>query len=262
MTESHTRHLDLGDFSIREVVHEGSTLVPPHTHGRPYATIVFTGMLTDQSGGSTEILSAGDVLFRPGGSVHENAIGEPGSHGVIIDFANSFLEPFCLIQGSSRSLRLRSDALSGVPERIVEELRSDDPLAPMVLRGLVLEMVGTGLRLTRPTAPGPAPAWVVQARQRIETGFGSHLSIGDVAAEVGVTPLRLRHGLRRWYGRTFAELLREARIAAALAMLEADKPLREIAIECGFHDQAHFTRAFRETRGISPQRYRLRYRRR
>lgn len=255
-----SRSLELGDFSIREVIHEGSTLVSPHLHARAWTTIVVAGTLTDQADDSTEFLSAGDVLFRPPGR-HENAIGASGSRCVVIDFAPSFLDPFCRIQGAMRSVRLRSDTLGGIPERISGELRSDDPLASMVIRGLVMEMIGTGLRITRSNA-GPPPAWVVRARQMIESGFSSRLSIADAAAEAGVTPLALRHGLRRWYGKTFAELLRETRIAVALEMLESGVPLRDVAIQCGFHDQAHFTRAFRETRGISPQRYRMRFLRR
>jgi AraC-like DNA-binding protein len=50
--------------------------------------------------------------------------------------------------------------------------------------------------------------------------------------------------------------LDERRIETATRMIHSDVPLRHVALECGFYDQAHFTRVFRAARGVSPSRYR------
>jgi transcriptional regulator GlxA family with amidase domain len=39
-------------------------------------------------------------------------------------------------------------------------------------------------------------------------------------------------------------------------MLSSDAPLSEIAINCGFADQAHFSRQFRRTMGDTPNTWR------
>jgi AraC-like DNA-binding protein len=39
-------------------------------------------------------------------------------------------------------------------------------------------------------------------------------------------------------------------------MLSSDAPLSEIAINCGFADQAHFSRQFRRTTGYTPSTWR------
>jgi AraC family transcriptional regulator len=39
-------------------------------------------------------------------------------------------------------------------------------------------------------------------------------------------------------------------------MLETDEALSQIAFACGFSDQAHLSRIFRRTQGISPARWR------
>ena len=46
------------------------------------------------------------------------------------------------------------------------------------------------------------------------------------------------------------------RLEQAREYLEAGSPLAETAVDCGFSDQAHFTRHFRNAYGISPGRWR------
>ena len=50
------------------------------------------------------------------------------------------------------------------------------------------------------------------------------------------------------------EWLRQQRVAKARQLLlETDMALTDIAMECGFFDQAHFCRVFLRSQGLSPQ---------
>jgi AraC-like DNA-binding protein len=51
--------------------------------------------------------------------------------------------------------------------------------------------------------------------------------------------------------------LRQRRLeAAADALAQSEQPLLEIALEAGFADQPHFTKAFRKFSGQAPSEYR------
>ena len=85
--------------------------------------------------------------------------------------------------------------------------------------------------------------------------------MGEVARDAGVHPVHLARTFRRFFGCTPAEYLRSRRVEqAALLVRVTQRPLAEIALECGFFDQSHLTRAFARVLGVSPAAYRRRYR--
>lgn len=85
------------------------------------------------------------------------------------------------------------------------------------------------------------------------------LTVAAVADECFVSSRQLQSVLAD-YGRTFRELTSGARIAAAAAMLRAERhrstPLVVVARECGFATASHFAQRFRERTGVSPSVYR------
>lgn len=78
--------------------------------------------------------------------------------------------------------------------------------------------------------------------------------IGDLAREVGWSHKHLVSQFNEQIGLTpkvMARVLRFGRAAGLLATSERGR-LADIAIECGYYDQAHFTRDFRAFAGVSP----------
>ena len=62
---------------------------------------------------------------------------------------------------------------------------------------------------------------------------------------------------RRYFGRTFSQTRVQSRVDyASELLLQTDKPLKLIALECGFSDQSHLTKVFRRHYRTTPLRYR------
>lgn len=232
-------------------------VVPAHRHLSAHLTVIASGMVTDTAGEGIEVLYPGDLLFRPAGAVHENMVAEPGSRGVVVELGERVFDAVCTAwPRATESVRTDAETLGGLPFRLIDELHRDDAATPLILRGLVYELLGIAVRvLQRPTSER-RPEWLASAVHCIEEHYAEPLTIATVARTAGIPSVRLRDGFRRWYGRTFSTMLRERRIAAALPLLEAGRPLHEIATLCGFYDQSHFTRSFRATHGITPHRFR------
>jgi AraC-like DNA-binding protein len=83
---------------------------------------------------------------------------------------------------------------------------------------------------------------------------GGQIRVAELAAEIGVSCRHLTRQFQRAVGLSPKEFGRISRFLRALRLLSAGKPrsLLEIALACGYFDQAHFNHEFRELAGMSP----------
>jgi AraC-like DNA-binding protein len=79
--------------------------------------------------------------------------------------------------------------------------------------------------------------------------------VGALAAHCGVSRERLHRVVRRWTALSPSHYLRALRVNRARLCLTDGADLASVAQACGFADQAHMTRVFRQTLGYSPGDY-------
>lgn len=92
---------------------------------------------------------------------------------------------------------------------------------------------------------------------RISAQFDQPLTIAQLAASVGKTPLLFLREFAKLVGVTPHAFIVEARLQAARAMIQRDlAPLSMIAADCGFAHQSHMGAAFRKVIGQTPGQYR------
>ena len=90
--------------------------------------------------------------------------------------------------------------------------------------------------------------------------YGESLGVPELAKRASLSASQFQREFRRVFGRTPAAWLLEVRIQAARHLLEhSNQPLSLIALDCGFHDQSHFTRRFKTATGLVPRAYRQRF---
>jgi AraC-like DNA-binding protein len=83
----------------------------------------------------------------------------------------------------------------------------------------------------------------------------------DLAASVGVSERTLHRRIRAAFGITPHELILRVRIeSAGEQLVRSNRPIAQIALDHGFCDQSAFTRHFRQRTGLTPRRFRERFR--
>ncbi|HWM67654.1 MAG TPA: AraC family transcriptional regulator [Steroidobacteraceae bacterium] len=96
---------------------------------------------------------------------------------------------------------------------------------------------------------------------RVRTFIDEHLTecirVSDLSALARTSPSYFSSAFKRTFGASPHAYLMSRRISMAVeVMLGSDAPLSEIAMNCGFADQAHFSRQFRRTMGYTPSHWR------
>jgi AraC family transcriptional regulator len=112
-----------------------------------------------------------------------------------------------------------------------------------------------------PVRGGLAPWQERRAKELMSTHLARQIPLALVASECRLSISHFARSFKQCTGKPPHRWLLENRVEQAKKLLlDAELPLAEIALECGFSDQSHFTRVFSRTVGTSPgtwQRLRL-----
>ena len=90
----------------------------------------------------------------------------------------------------------------------------------------------------------------------IQSHLDDKVSLVALADEAHVSPFHFARQFRATVGLAPHQFVLRQRVQKSIRLLKAGKlPLAQIAVLSGFHDQAHFTRAFRRALGTTPAVY-------
>jgi len=104
---------------------------------------------------------------------------------------------------------------------------------------------------------GLPPAALQRVRQYIEDHLEHGISLEHLAGICRLSPSHFGRAFKQSEGQSPYDYLLERRVRRVQKLLAlTDMPLSQIAVACGFADQSHCSRRFRERVGIPPSRYR------
>ena len=96
-----------------------------------------------------------------------------------------------------------------------------------------------------------------QVLDYIAVNYGNNILLEDMAAQASLSPSHFSRLFKQTIGQSPYQFLMSYRIEQAKKMLDnPHKLMVDIAIGCGFSDQAHFSRIFKKIEGLTPKQYR------
>jgi AraC-like DNA-binding protein len=209
---------------------DARALVGRHRHDQAYVAIVLSGGYEECGSRGRFKVGAGDVLLHAPFDAHLNRF-RTGETRIL----NLVLEPF--ERPSADAGRVAdADGIASLAER--------DPAAAAI------QMREQFTRIARAPADWPdllAADLLKNPRTRLDTWARSH----NLATET------VSRGFGKVFGVTPAAFRAQARAQAAFVqIIESRAPFAAIAIETGFADQAHMSRATRALTGRTPAEWR------
>jgi AraC family transcriptional regulator len=138
------------------------------------------------------------------------------------------------------------------------QARSQVKVAAAMLRDYAGGSVADGPARASDTG-GLVPWQTRKVKEFIDTSLESTIRVQDCASTVRLSAGYFSQVFKATFGTTVHTYIRHRRIERAQQlMLLSKEPLSQIALACGFSDQAHYCRVFRDVVGLSPNAWRRR----
>src|SRR5262249_2887484 len=155
--------------------HEGAALM--------FAT---RGAFSEYVGGRTFDCSTFDVIARPAGAVHTNRTSIAASC-IIANF------PADLGRFIPAPLLFPRNAVAPIANRVAREIEVSDEVSPLIVEGLLLELIGTA---SRPVTCKFPPSWLAAAREYIHEHASERVTLNDIAEAARVHPTSIVRAFR------------------------------------------------------------------
>lgn len=228
-----------------------------------------------QLDGTARRFGSGCAIFVPSKLVHAFSF-QPGLDGLVLTMSDSLL-------GLARDALIEAELAGGLSGALVTDLTGDSSAFAQIggsldrigeelahprlgqlsaIRthiALILLAMVRGRRFQSEAAPYSSQdlQLVERLRRRIAQSRAPLLSVGELAAGLGVAAARLNAACRRVAGCSTLHLVHAALLAEAKrALLYTHQPVSEIAYELGFEDPAYFSRFFTQRTGRTPSAFR------
>jgi AraC-like DNA-binding protein len=229
----------------------------PHVHDCWVVAYVDRGAVRFELEGEERFAPAGSAFVIPPGAVHTGESATAGGYvyrvlyvdvasigdAYAIDERGYRRAPVTQDQGLAHALRHSHEllALHG------HALEQGEALAS-VLRRL------SGFASAAATTRAAHPA-VARAKAFVDERWRDNFTVRELADAADVSPFHLVRIFHREVGLPPSAYRRALRVLAAQRLLRRGDPVREVALACGFYDQAHLTRHFKAIVGVTPARY-------
>jgi AraC family transcriptional regulator len=230
--------------------------LPKHSHPQAYITFVIEGAFRERYATRSVVCRTGMLRYLPANEVHENVI-DAGARCLHISGDPAALERLCRPRVPKRPAEMSALTITWLANRLYAEFSRQDTASAMAIEGLVLEILAEIARSEAADTARPAPQWLKQATEIVESRFLERLSLTDIASQVGIHYVHLSREFHKYNRCTVGDLIRRRRVQYASHLLAHSKtPLADIALICGFADQSHLSFLFKRYMGLSPSKFR------
>lgn len=236
---------------------------PPHAQDTVVIGLVERGRIKVHSGGQTMRVGEDDVLFIPSGVVHEahSSCDERWTYRALYLVPAQWAS-VCAAVGLADVGRvahaLRNHLLQRSLRRLHARIAASEASEPRCARvlGAVAEAVAAAESSERSPGDHEVASAIERVRLALDSAIGRRVSLTEMARLAGLSRFHFLRAFTRAYGVTPYAYSINQRVMAARRLLIEGHPISMAALESGFADQAHLTRIFLRTVGVTPGEYR------
>lgn len=196
----------------------------------------------------------GRLLFYHSGESHQNVNVVYPSKNFNVEIGEAFFSRYKLSDADIDARLATGPRAKFTMLRIYKAALDKSENADLEIHSLLLSLLFEG---EKEAGSKILPLWVGRVAEVIHDRWDENLSLLELSRQAGVHPTTISKHFPKYFSCTLGEYVRHLRVEKALTMIRrTGRSLTEVAHRCGFADQSHFTRVFKETTGLLPKSYR------
>lgn len=242
------------DLVLTETRHAPNRRLPLHTHERPYVTVVLGGTFLESYGHRSVVCSPQTVLYHPRGEAHSNEFGNESCRCLAVDLGDEWERR---MPHPGDPVNIRGGEVSWIGLRLYGEYNRRDAFSPLAIEGLMLELQAGLARLNPVNTARTKPRWLRSVLEWLDAPDMVLPTVKELAAFADLHPVHFSRVFVRHMGCSPADYLRQRRLDLACQLLKSGRgSIADVALQAGFADQSHLSKAFRQRFGMTPAQFR------
>lgn len=147
--------------------------------------------------------------------------------------------------------------LTAVFDAVKTALSQPETINPGALSALVSDVLAQVSQLRSDCNQSRETTAVAKITQQVRNELDRHWSIADFVTLSGLSQSQIFRRFKAETGNSPMGWLRKERVVLASYLLRTtEKPIAQVALQCGYQDPFHFSRDFKRLQGLAPRAYR------
>jgi AraC family transcriptional regulator len=223
-----------------------------HFHENTHISFVLHGGCREKRHDAYERLP-GKLTYYSAGEPHQVMTVADHSRHINIEIEPLFFREHSIAEGGLFAALAKNPDATFLMLQIYKELVASDEFSRPSIDLLLLDLVHQADKWMNPERN---PSWVRLVKEQLHDQWDQRLSLQQLAACAGVHTVTISKYFSRYHSCTLGEYMRKLKVEKALYLIKSsDRSLTDIAYACGFADQSHFIRVFKEVTGFLPAAY-------
>ncbi|TBO40431.1 helix-turn-helix domain-containing protein [Pedobacter kyonggii] len=236
-----------------EYTHE---FVDWHYHDNAYFTFLLAGNVSEISKTDHHKCVPGTLLFHNSHDPHYNVKPKGYTRGMQLELSSGLLSEFAGKKMDRGSFEVVNPLVKSLFHQMLLLSKNPDETSLLSLHSLALNAIDGLCNHSNPLIHKHPPEWVNKIRQLLHDNVNKSHSLASLSNIIGIHPVHLSRYFPKYFGCNLGAYIRRMRLCKAAAEFGTKKKSAiQIAFECGFYDQAHLIRCFKEEFRFTPHQY-------
>ncbi|MDW8849650.1 helix-turn-helix transcriptional regulator [Flavobacterium sp. MMLR14_040] len=224
-----------------------------HSHNNAHITLFLKGGTTEKRKNFSETLGPGSLLFYHSDELHLNQDTLFPSRNINIEIEEKLLKELQISESTIEKSVQNATLTKFIILKIFKESLVSDAFSGDTINMLFAQLSNSNAHMERFEK---SPFWVKSLSELLNDCWNENPNLQDLAQVLNLNPITISKHFPKYFGCTLGEYMRRIKINRSLSLIQSNPGnLTEIAFQCGFSDQSHFIRTFKNQTGFLPKQF-------